>query len=362
MGHRVKHHVFRWHALSHAWRHIWTEESLAILLAVFIFVMPVSASTRFVERSLFMHSATPGATTKYTVTLTYVTPAPVGSLDMLFCVDPIPHHPCEVPPGLDVSNATLVDQTGETGFTISEQTTNHIVLSRLPSMITSGGSSSYTFDNIVNPTNVDQSFSIRLRSHSSTDASGPQIDFGSVKGQVTEGIQLYTQVPPMLIFCFAQEVEVGCTDTNDTYYTDMGELDENSTLVAYSQMAVGTNATAGFSITAHGSPPAAGTSIIDPIETPSPSIPGTNQFGINLVANSNPAIGNNPEGPFANAIPAADYGTPDLYKFVDGDEVAFSPNVSLMRKFTVSYILNSSPDLRPGVYSTTITFIASGRF
>ena len=33
-----------------------------------------------------------------------------------------------------------------------------------------------------------------------------------------------------------------------------------------------------------------------------------------------------------------------------------------MKKFTVSYILNASPDLRAGVYSTTVTFIASGRF
>jgi len=61
-------------------------------------------------------------------------------------------------------------------------------------------------------------------------------------------------------------------------------------------------------------------------------------------------------------VPAADYGIPNKYKFVSGDPVAYSPNVSLMRKFTVSYIVNSSESLRPGVYTTTITFVASGRF
>jgi hypothetical protein len=91
-------------------------------------------------------------------------------------------------------------------------------------------------------------------------------------------------------------------------------------------------------------------------------MPGTNQFGINLVENTVPAIGGNPEGTWANAIPSADYGIPNKYKFVSGDVVAYSPNVSLMRKFTVSYILNSSKDLRAGVYTTTITLIASGRF
>lgn len=358
----MKHHVFRLHALSHAWRHVWTQESLALLLAMFVFVVPVSASTRFVERSLFIQNPEAGETTTYTLSLQFTTPSPVGSLDMLFCDNPIPYLPCVTPTGLDVSGAVLSDQQGETGFSISQQSTNHIVLSRTPAMITPGTPSIFVFDNIVNPEETGHAFSIRLKSHASTDATGPQIDFGSVRSQITEGITIQTQVPPQLVFCLAQEVQLYCLDTNDTYYSDMGQLETDSTLVAYSQMAVGTNASAGFSITAHGGPPAAGTSVIDEIQTPTQSIPGTNQFGINLVANSAPAIGGDPEGPFANAVPSPDYGIPDTYKFVDGDEVAFSPNVSLMRKFTVSYILNASPSLKAGVYSTTITFLAAGNF
>ena len=64
----------------------------------------------------------------------------------------------------------------------------------------------------------------------------------------------------------------------------------------------------------------------------------------------------------ANATTTADYSQPNRYKFKDGDIVAFSPNVSLMKKFTVSYIVNASPALKAGVYTTTINFIASGRF
>jgi hypothetical protein len=33
-----------------------------------------------------------------------------------------------------------------------------------------------------------------------------------------------------------------------------------------------------------------------------------------------------------------------------------------MKKFTVSYVVNSSDNLKAGVYTTTITYIASGRF
>ena len=308
-----------------------------------------------------MNSSEPGATTSYTVSFRYMSPQSVGSVDMLFCTDPIPYHACVTPPGLDASNAVLSNQSGETGYSIQSQSANHIVLARAPSMIMGGGSS-YTFDNIVNPTDTTQSFSIRLRSHVTTDATGPQIDFGSVKGQVITGVTLETQVPPMLIFCVAEEVFDNCAGTNETNYADMGLLSPKSTLLAQSQMAAGTNASGGFAITANGSSLSAGTNVIDSPSIPTESIPGTNQFGINLVANNAPAVGSDPEGTWANAIPSPDYSIPNRYKYASGDVVAYSPNVSLMKKFTVSYIVNSSESLRAGVYSTTITYIASGRF
>lgn len=316
---------------------------------------------RLQERSLYMQSSRPGATTTYKVAFRYMSLQTVGSVDMLFCVDPIPYHPCVTPPGLDVSNAVLSDQSGETGYSILSKTTNHIILTRPPSLISTNGSS-YTLDNVVNPTDTSQAFSVRLQTHSTTDATGAQIDFGSLRGQVTNGIIIETQVPPMLVFCVAQEVDQNCVSTNETRYADMGSLDSDSTLLAQSQMAVGTNASGGFAITANGTPMAAGTNTIDSPLVPTKSIQGTNQFGLNLVANDEPAVGDNPEGTWANAVPSPDYSVPNRYKYVSGDVVAFSPNVSLMKKFTVSYILNSNKDLRAGVYTTTITYIASGRF
>jgi len=331
-----------------------------MLLVLLVIASPVSAM-RFQERSLYMNSSEPGATTFYKVSFRYMSAQPVGSVDLLFCNDPIPYHPCVKPTGLDVSNAVLSEQTGEANFSVLSKTDNHIVLSRLPSMVTNN-SSSYTFDNIVNPTDTSQAFSIRLRSHASTNATGVQIDFGSVRGQVTTGITIETQVPPMLIFCVAEEVSENCTGTNDNYYKDMGQLTSDSTLVTKSQMAVGTNASGGFAITANGFPMSAGTSVIDSPTVPTESKPGQNQFGINLVANSAPAIGNDPEGTWANAVPAEDYSIPNHYKYVPGDVIAYSPNVSLMKKFTVSYIVNAREDLKAGVYNTTINYIASGRF
>lgn len=350
------------HSQIFTWQHLWSEALLALVLAFLVLAAPASAADlRFEDRSLYIRDVTPSATTDYTVAWTYMSPEAVGSVEMLFCIDPIPYHACVTPPGLNASNVNLTEQLGETGFTIQSKTTNRIVLTRVPTMI-NGFGASYKFDGMVNPSNTNQSFSIRLKSFASTDASGPQIDFGSVKGQVTDAIVIETQVPPMLIFCVAQEVLDNCAGTNDTFFTDMGSLDNQNTLNAQSQMAVGTNASGGFVITANGATMSAGVNTITPNSSPKTSIPGSNQFGINLVENDEPSVGNDPEGIWANAVASPDYSIPNQYKFVSGDVVAYSPNVSLMKKFTVSYVVNSSPMLRAGVYTTTITYIASGQF
>lgn len=355
--------VYRTHVRATQWRHIAPEVIVALALSLLMLVPSAGAAAlRLQERSLYINNQEPGATTYHKVSFRYMSPLPVGSVELLYCVDPIPYHACVTPEGLDVSDAELIEQTGEVGFSILSRTENRIVLTRNPASIPVNNESSYTFDNIKNPTNTAESFSVRLKTLSSYDATGPQIDFGSIKGQVTTGIVIETQVPPMLIFCLAEEVEEGCTSTNETYYKVMGELSETDTLSTQSQMAVGTNATAGFAITVYGTPMSAGLNTIASPNTPTASLPGTNQFGINLVENTSPAVGKNPEGSWANARVATGYDEPDKFKYVSGDVVAYSPNVSLMKKYTVSYMINASPSLQPGVYSTTVTYVASGRF
>lgn len=356
----MHHKVAHWHAHTIHWQYIIVEALLLAGLVVILIASHVTA-LRLQERSLYINNNQAGETTFYQLSFRYMSPDPVGSVELLFCVDPIPHHPCEVPPGMDVSQASLTDQAGETGFSLSQRSTNRLVLSR-EATAPADQKSSYTLDNIVNTVDTERAFSVRIRTLESTNATGPQIDFGSVRGQIIDGIRIITQVPPMLIFCLAQEVEYNCTGDNETYYSDMGELRPDSTLTAQSQMAVGTNASGGFSITAYGAPMSAGTNYIPPLTQPTASQPGVNQFGINLVENSAPNIGTDPEGEWANAVASDSYNQPDRYQFVSGDIVAYSPNVSLMKKFTVSYIVNSSPELRAGVYTTTINYIASGQF
>lgn len=361
----MHHRVYHFHGHLFTWRTIFTEEVLAVFLAVLVFIVPLSAAPiRFDERALLMKSTIPGATTSYTFSLQHMTPgAPIGSIDFLFCIDPIPYMPCVTPPGLDVSGATLSEQSGEVGFSIQSKTANHIVINRLPTPINPmEGISKYVFNNIKNPQGNGKSFAVRMKSLSTTNGTGQHIDFGSVKGQVTEGIVLETQVPPMLIFCVAGEVADNCESTNDDFFTDMGQMGTGTTLTAKSEMAVGTNASGGFAIVTYGLPPTAGTNVMGSPSSPTESSPGTSQFGINLVENSELNIGSNPEGEWANAVPTTNYSQPNRYMYAEGDTIAYSPNVSLMKKFTISYILNTSSSMRAGVYTTTINYIASGRF
>ena len=351
-----------WYIHVAKWSHLVLEFILAVALVLLLITASASAAgKRLQERSLYANSTLPGATTYYKLSFRYMSADPVGSVELLFCNDPIPYMPCVTPTGMSVAGATLSNQSGETGFSIATKTTNKIVLSRT-AVSPTDHASSYTFDGIVNPTTSNNAFAIRIKTFSSTNATGSQVDFGSVRGQVTEGIVIETQVPPMLIFCMAEEVDYNCTGTNENYYTEMGDLNSKDTLTAQSQMAVGTNASGGFVITANGSTMSAGTSTIQPLDAPTPSKQGTNQFGMNLVENSSPNIGADPEGSWTNAVVADNYNQRDKYMFRNGDIIAYSPNVSLMKKYTVSYVVNSSPELKAGVYTTTINFIASGRF
>lgn len=356
------------HKLKRFWLHLHPhqiatiEKSISILVCFALLSGHVAAVTKFQHRSLMIDRSDPGVTTNYRISFEFNSQVPVGSIDMKFCIDPIPYMPCDIPAGLDVSHSTLSSQSGETGFGISQQTSNHIVLSRIAPSAVGPARSTYVFSGIVNPTYMDHSFSVRLSDYASTDATGTPIDVGSVVTMITNDIMLETQVPPILTFCLAQKVSQDCQVTEGGNFSDLGNLSPTETLFAQSQMGIGTNASSGFAIAAYGTPMAAGTHVIDPIPTPSPSRPGTNQFGINLVANSSPVVGADPDGPFLNAVAMTDYGEANKFKYKDGDRLAYAPNVSLVRRFTTSYIVNVSPTLPAGVYATTITYICTGLF
>lgn len=336
--------------------------ALAVTTVSFVSLFQQAEAVRFVNRSMYINSARGGDTTHYIVSLAYPTASPLGSLRMEFCDNPIPSLPCDIPPGLDVSSGTLTDQSGTTvGFSVSTQTQNLIILSRAP-QLPGAGNSSYRFDNMVNPTGETQDFYIRMTSHASMDGTGPIIDYGSVSATTTQEVGLYTQVPPVLIFCVAAQINDNNCEDLDGNYVDFGTLSPDQTVYASSEIQARTNAQYGYSISVHGKTMTSGIKEIPSLTVPTQSFPGVGQFGMNLAVNTTPAVGATPTGPGTNAVVNPVYETPDFFLFIPGDVIVTSSAVTMTRKFTANYIVNVPEDQPAGVYSTTVTYVCLAGF
>ncbi|MFA5022388.1 MAG: hypothetical protein WC508_04890 [Patescibacteria group bacterium] len=144
---------------------------------------------------------------------------------------------------------------------------------------------------------------------------------------------------------------------------DLGNLSTSAASTASHTMTVDTNAAHGFTVSMSGSTLSNGTDDINAIgAVAAASAPGTNQFGINLAANTSPAIGASPSGtaPIGSAV--SPYNTANAFAFQSGDTVANSATDINSTVFTVSYIANISSTLSGGTYSTTLTYSATANF
>ena len=113
-----------------------------------------------------------------------------------------------------------------------------------------------------------------------------------------------------------------------------------------------------------------GSYVIPPLLTPTAASPGTEQFGVNVVANtlstSNPAVGANPvqipDNTFSFGAAATDYDTPDLFKFVDNDVIAESLTSSGMTEYTLSFMANINLNTPSGSYGASLAIIVIPSF
>jgi hypothetical protein len=335
--------------------------AIAVLCFVIALLpMPTVQAARPLSRSLRLGDSRPGVATTHEFAFTYPTETTVGSIVFEYCDSPLVQLPCNAPVGLDVSNVTLSQQSGVTGYTVHNSSTgNKLVLSRTPDLVGSTPSS-YTFDGAVNPSGVPKPLYARIFTHASADASDPYIDFGAVVNHTVDSIHISSEVPPILIFCVGEQIAANC-ESAEGNLVDVGTLRSTSTATGTSQMVAGTNAEFGLSITVQGATMTSGNFIIPALSAPTESAPGNAQFGINLRNNNEPDIGADPSG--AGAItPLTAYDQPDRYIFRDGDTLATTANASDFRKLTVSYIINVPPTQNPGIYTTTLTYICAATF
>lgn len=335
---------------------------IAILITGLLVMTPEHAGAGdLISRSVIIGSSQPSVVTTHTFGFTLSTAGTVGSLDFEYCTNsPFVGLACTAPNGLDTSTVGMTSQSGMTGFVIDPLTSgNRIVISRAPSA-TPIVTANYIFDNITNPSDVATTVFVRIATYASNDATGSRTDIGAVAFSTTRSVSTTGFVPPYLVFCVGVTVSADCSVTTGNYI-NLGILRSTQANTGTSQMNVFTNDGTGFVVTVAGSTMTSGTNIIPALATPTFSAPGNSQFGINLRDNTSPDTGFDPVG-VGSGAPAPNYGIADNFMFQNGDIVSSSPFPTEANVMTVTYLVNVSAGQPPGVYVTTMTYIATVSF
>ena len=297
---------------------------------------------------------------------------------------------CDLPVGLDTTSVTLGAETGATGFSSVDNSTNGIVIiSRASaSAVAASLPVTYRIDNVTNPSTINETFFVRVSMHTSTDGTDPvPVDSGTVAASTAERIYLEGTMPESLVFCTGEEIPLGAGDVPDCANATPGVIafdklfSPTDTAKSSSQMAASTNAGFGYAITVNGPTLTSGSNTIAAMGTRDVSIPGTPQFGLNLVENiatagataGDPLGANvlNTGGTLYNGVVTADYAVAEEFKFVHtsgtgatnpGEAVATSPAGTDTQIYTVSYIANVPGSQPAGTYASTLTYICTPTF
>lgn len=335
--------------------------ALLTLAALLITLIGSSQADKLVSRSLYIDNELPSASANYKISFTIPTTGVVGSVKLLFCSnDPIELDSCTVPGGLDVSGATLVLQNGLIDMSVQSSTSNSMVLTRPPTVVVAPLTVVFSLRGVVNPSSIG-SYYLRVSTYTSTDASGSSVDFGGLAFPIVNSLSLSTRVPPYLTFCSGVTIAAFDCSQATGDYLKLGNVSAATSSSASSQFMVATNAGNGYNVQVSGTTLTSGNNTIPALAVPDVSRPGSSQFGINLRANTDPAVGADPVGPGQGTV-LAPYSTPDHFVYKSSDSIAGSPNAEDYRKFTVSYLVNVSTGQAAGVYSSTITYVCTPNF
>lgn len=156
---------------------------------------------------------------------------------------------------------------------------------------------------------------------------------------------------------------------------DLGYLDTGSASTANGQFVVRAWQAGGYVVRTESNPPTNTATIgyqlapMAPGATDAPvvSVPGTEQFGINLVVNTLPvsfgAVPQQmPDSTMSFGQVANRYDVPNNYKYVKGDVVAQSDTSSSITAYTVSYVFNISQVTPAGQYDFNHVLVATATY
>lgn len=150
--------------------------------------------------------------------------------------------------------------------------------------------------------------------------------------------------------------------TNGT--ANFGSFSPGAAAVATTSFTVSDYTSYGYVVQILGAPPSNGSHTLPAMSTTGPSQAGTEQFGINLVANTLPSsVGANPAlGQFGFGAASANYGTSNQYRYVSGETIASAPKSSGVTTYTISYIVNVTSLTPGGQYGGNEVIVCTGTY
>lgn len=150
--------------------------------------------------------------------------------------------------------------------------------------------------------------------------------------------------------------------TNPT--ANLGSFSATSSSTATASFSISNYTSYGYVVQIAGDAPRNGSTIITPLATETSPQVGTKQFGVNLVANTQPSsIGANPvHGLFAVGSASSNYSTPNKYRYVSGETIASAPASSGVTTYTMTYMVNVDALTLGGKYTTDQTLIVTGTY
>lgn len=168
------------------------------------------------------------------------------------------------------------------------------------------------------------------------------------------------------------QINSGYTTTNDpalsfsvnTSSANFGSFSSTAASVTTAAFQVSNYTSYGYVVQIVGSPPTNGSHTISAMSSTGPSQAGVEQFGINLVANTSPvSIGANPDqGQFGYGTAAANYDTPNSYRYVSGETIASAPKSSGVTTYTITYLVNVSSITPGGQYVSNQQLVCTGTY
>jgi len=341
---------------------------LAGLVAqVFLPGTAFAASSQITNRKLTLESTTStggslaGGTVNHMFSFKLNSAASIGTMVFQYCTTAAAVAggiDCVAPSGVDTSGATLGANTGLTGWTTplspqqgwddaNDSVHNAVELNMSTAVSTTAGEAvTVELDNIINPTTPNQTFFVRIWTFTATSItfnpadgtpldSADAADSGTVAASTARAIQLSGTMPESLVFCTGHYIDIsGVTGLPDCTTATSGSVsfnqlfDPNTTSWATSQMAASTNAGSGYAITVSGHTLESGSNQITPLTTANVSIPGTSQFGMNLIDDYAPTVTQTAANGGAAIVtdPTIGNGSADPIHYYESDGVTADPN------------------------------------